>query len=116
MKLSTTMTAVLALGLSATAVHAQVIAEVMQPIAIAGTYANTWAKAANDWTNIPDMLLPASAVTGDVVLAYDNSAADSLACEVLANASEVSGKIALLYRGTCDYSAKAMNCQNAGAI
>jgi hypothetical protein len=116
MKRSRTIVAGLVLGLATSAVQGQVIVEIMEPLSIMGTYANTVADPANGWDNIPDMSLEANAVTGEVVLAYDNTAADSLACEELANAAEVNGKIALVYRGSCDHSAKAMNCQNAGAI
>lgn len=41
---------------------------------------------------------------------------DSLACEALTNPTEVAGKIAIVYRGTCEFGVKALNAQNAGAI
>lgn len=37
-------------------------------------------------------------------------------CTALTNAAEVSGKIALVRRGTCEFGVKALNAQNAGAI
>lgn len=37
-------------------------------------------------------------------------------CTALLNAAEVSGRIVLVDRGACDYSAKVLNAQNAGAL
>ncbi len=53
-------------------------------------------------------------VVGQVALANDGSAAPTLACNALTN--NVAGKIVLADRGTCNFSAKALNAQNAGAI
>ncbi|MCB1044491.1 MAG: hypothetical protein KDC35_16230 [Acidobacteria bacterium] len=50
-------------------------------------------------------------ITGDVVLAQD-----SLACSSLTNAAEISGKIALIDRGSCNFVVKVKNAQLAGAI
>ena len=52
-------------------------------------------------------------ITGQVVLADDNSASPTLACEPLVN--NVSGKIALIDRGGCAFTTKALNAQAAGA-
>ncbi|MEO8068096.1 MAG: PA domain-containing protein [Flavobacteriales bacterium] len=96
--------------------HAQVTADVLEPAALEGDYAHTWAApAANSWAT-PDMELPANVVVDTVVQALDATAADSLMCDVAANAAAINGKIALLYRGSCDYSEKALFCQNAGAV
>ncbi|MCB9044808.1 MAG: T9SS type A sorting domain-containing protein [Chitinophagales bacterium] len=38
------------------------------------------------------------------------------ACGTLVNASAISGKIALIKRGTCEFGAKALNAENAGAV
>jgi hypothetical protein len=46
----------------------------------------------------------------------DGSAGDSLGCNALTNAAAVSGKIAVVYRGSCEFGIKALNAQNAGAI
>ncbi len=37
-------------------------------------------------------------------------------CSALVNAAEVAGKIALIRRGECEFGAKALNAQSAGAI
>lgn len=86
--------------------YSQVIFTVEEPAPIAGaknfTYTTGWAA---------DMNNPANAVLDTVVLAND-----SLACSALTNGNELAGQIALVYRGTCEFGAKALAAQNAGAI
>lgn len=41
---------------------------------------------------------------------------DSLACSALSNGAAINGKIALIYRGSCNFTDKVKNAQNAGAI
>jgi len=53
---------------------------------------------------------------GELVLVDDGTAADSLGCNAIVNGAAVSGKIAVIYRGVCNFSLKAFNAQNAGAI
>jgi hypothetical protein len=66
-----------------------------------------------DWgANLEDM----EPVSGFLTLADDGTEADSLACEPLVNAAEMAGRIALLYRGICNFSLKAHHAQQAGAI
>ena len=64
--------------------------------------------------------LTAQGITGTLVAARDegNAAgpATTDACSVLLNPGEVSGKIALIDRGSCNFTDKAKNAQNAGAI
>ena len=59
-------------------------------------------------------------VTGDVVAALDPADAGGPstfdACSPLTNAASVSGKIALVDRGTCVFVQKVLNAQAAGAI
>jgi hypothetical protein len=59
-------------------------------------------------------------VTGELVRALDASNVDGPstfdACSPLTNAAAVAGKIALLDRGTCGFTQKVLNAQNAGAI
>jgi hypothetical protein len=56
-------------------------------------------------------------VTGEVRQAFD-STNSSLVCNALspAGAAAISGKIALVDRGTCNFPVKVKNLQNAGAI
>lgn len=58
---------------------------------------------------------PASfSVSGALVLAADGTAPASDACEALTN--DVTGKVALVDRGTCSFKLKALNVQKAGGI
>lgn len=64
--------------------------------------------------------LTVAGVTGTVVQAVDPSdSAGTLTtdgCSALTNAGAVSGKIALIDRGTCQFVDKVKNAQNAGAV
>jgi hypothetical protein len=95
---------------------AQVAADVLSPSELQGSYVHSWAEPGTDSWATPDMLLVENRVIGDLALAVDATAADSLACEAIANPGDIAGKIALIYRGTCNYSVKAKHCQDAGAI
>ncbi len=55
-------------------------------------------------------------VTQDIVLVNDGSGSPSLGCNTLVNGSELTGKIALVDRGSCEFGTKCLNAQNAGAI
>ncbi|MCB9168236.1 MAG: T9SS type A sorting domain-containing protein [Flavobacteriales bacterium] len=109
MKRTLLSVAVLALGMAA---HAQVITYVYEPPALEGNYDFSYA----EWSATPDLLDPINAVLDTVALAYDGTAADSLCCDPLINGSDVNGKIALLYRGSCEFGTKALNAQNEGAV
>ena len=56
-------------------------------------------------------------VTGEVMPVVDQTNGTGLACTALSslNAAAVSGKIALIDRGTCGFAVKVKNAQNAGA-
>ena len=96
--------------------QAQVACDILDPVIMQASLPHTWAEpAAGSWAT-PDMLLVGNRVIGELVLALDGSASDSLCCEPLINAAAVNGKIAVVYRATCDYSLKAKNCQDAGAL
>lgn len=53
---------------------------------------------------------------GDLVLVDDGSAAPEEGCNALTNGGAVNGNIAVAVRGSCNFSLKALNAQNAGAI
>jgi hypothetical protein len=57
--------------------------------------------------------LDVTGVTGDVVLVDDGSGVASDGCEAITN--DLSGKTALIDRGTCAFTIKVKNAQNAGA-
>jgi extracellular elastinolytic metalloproteinase len=59
--------------------------------------------------------LDATGITGEVAEANDGTAPTSDACEALP-AGSLSGKLALIDRGTCTFVVKVKNAQNAGAI
>jgi len=81
------------------------------PAAIAGAY---FAQSASFG---PRLSAP---VTGSVAAALD--AADAAgpssldACSTITNPAQVSGKIALVNRGACEFSTKVLNAQQAGAV
>ncbi|MBK8497256.1 MAG: T9SS type A sorting domain-containing protein [Flavobacteriales bacterium] len=98
------------------AARAQVACDILAPDYLHASLDHTWAKPANGSWNTPDMAQVANRLTGDLVLAYDGSSADSLCCSSIANPGAVNGRIALLYRGSCEYALKAKHAQDAGAI
>jgi len=55
-------------------------------------------------------------ITADLVVVNDGTANPTEGCSALVNAAEVSGKIALIERGSCLFTNKVMNAQNAGAV
>ena len=79
--------------------------EVSAPDSLDGDY--NYIALPNGWGT------PATGLCGNVVLA-----ADSLGANLGCNPSVVSltGKIALVFRGTCGFAVKVLNAQNAGAI
>lgn len=92
--------------------YSQVVCSVEAPASIAGGYGHTYAEP-GAW-GVPDMTDAANAIIDTVMLADDGTAADSLACNALVN--DLTGKVAFLYRGDCEFGAKALNAQNAGAV
>lgn len=95
------------------ALNAQIIFNVLQPQALNGNYEMTHA---SDWGLTPDLAIPSNAVTGTLAFVSDGSAADSLGCLALTNAADIQGKIAVVYRGECQFGVKALNANVAGAI
>jgi hypothetical protein len=59
-------------------------------------------------------VLTAAGITGDVVLVNDGTTTTSDACEPITN--NVTGKIALIDRGTCNFTVKVKHAQLAGAV
>jgi Zn-dependent metalloprotease len=61
--------------------------------------------------------LTGTGTTADVVVAIDGTAPDvNDGCEAITNGAALAGKIALINRGTCAFTIKVKNAQNAGAI
>ncbi|MFN8242995.1 MAG: M36 family metallopeptidase [Ferruginibacter sp.] len=82
---------------------------VNSPPAIAGTYT---AVEGNMSTN--NLLINVGPVTGQVIYYNDNAASTHDACVTPSNT--LTGKIALINRGNCNFAVKVKNAQNAGAI
>ena len=55
--------------------------------------------------------LTTTGITADVVASVPANG-----CTALSNAAQMSGMIALIDRGTCEFSTKVLNAQNAGAV
>ncbi len=91
--------------------NAQIIVYVEAPSTNEGSYDFTYSQAASGWGS-PDLNLPINAVTG--IMDFVTDGVDSLSCGTLTN--DLTGKVAVLYRGTCEFGLKALNAQNAGAI
>ena len=84
---------------------------VIAPGTIAGDY---FAQAASFG---PAVTTP---ISGDVVAALDNADAAGPStldgCSAITNPAAVNGRIAIINRGTCEFSTKVYNAQQAGAI
>ncbi len=81
------------------------------PTSIAGDY-----YAADNAFDPGHIDLPAlPGLTTDLVLYQDATPDNSDACETAINAAQLSGKIVVIRRGTCNFTVKVLNAQNAGA-
>ena len=112
---------------SAQDVGENAIFSILPPSAFEGTYPYVPMSASDPgWPNVPDPNDPANAVIGFIAVGYDDGTyvdpdtgdqgADSMGCGPLINGDEIAGKIALIHRGSCNFSLKAYNAQVAGAI
>ena len=107
--------------LSAAAVNAQVIVAGVSPQNIVANYTHTWADPAGGW-GTPDFNIPNTNVEDTLMLVDDGSTGlnaqgnpvSAEGCNPLINS--LAGKIAVIYRNTCNFSVKAENAQNAGAV
>lgn len=60
--------------------------------------------------------LPANLTGNAAILADDATGVTYDACEPLVNSLDLTGKIAIIQRGTCSFDVKCLNAQNAGAV
>ena len=88
-----------------TTLCAPTVTEVTAPAGIAGIYDSPLAAFGADCT---------ATVSGTVVLVDDGSGVASDACSAIAQ--NLAGNIALIDRGTCNFSNKVLNAQAAGAV
>ena len=92
----------------------QVIFSVTSPSSLTGTRELTYAKPADGW-GTPDLMNPANKVIDTLVFVSDGTVKDSLGCTSLTNAAELNGRIAVVYRGDCEFGMKAFMAYQAGA-
>jgi hypothetical protein len=100
---------------------AQVICAGVSPNSIQGNYQFSWADPASGW-GTPDFLIPGTYIQDTLMMVDDglpgtNAQGNPISaegCNPLIN--NLTGKIAVIYRNTCEFGAKALNAQNAGAI
>jgi PA domain/Secretion system C-terminal sorting domain len=84
------------------------------PAGLLGNYANSWADpGGGDWTT-PDLNIPANSVTAPLMFVAAPGG-DTIAC-VPPLAANLTGMIAVVYRASCEFGAKALAAQNAGAV
>ncbi|MBI1306070.1 MAG: T9SS type A sorting domain-containing protein [Bacteroidetes bacterium] len=82
---------------------------VTSPSQIQGVYAIVQAGFGNK-------KLSKTPVSGKLVLVNDGTASPTLACSPLQNSTDISGNIAVIDRGGCNFDDKVLYAQNAGAI
>ena len=78
------------------------------PASIAGDYVGAGAEFGPSLNTVT--------VTANVALVQDNLAPTSDGCETIVNGAALSGKIALIDRGTCNFTVKTASAQAAGAV
>jgi hypothetical protein len=109
-----------AVVLSATT-YAQVIAAGISPQSIVANYTHTWADPGSGW-GTPDFSIPNTYVQDTLMIVDDGSSGlnaqgnpiSAEGCNPLIN--NLTGKIAVVFRNTCQFGTKAINAQNAGAV
>jgi hypothetical protein len=101
--------------------YAQVIAAGISPQSIVANYTHTWADPGSGW-GTPDFNIPGTFVQDTLKIVDDGSTGTNAqgnpvsaeGCNPLIN--DLTGKIAVVFRNTCEFGVKALNAQNAGAV
>lgn len=105
-------------------VMAQMTVTGISPASIAGNYNFTFGDSDNGWGVNLDYTAPGNYVQGELVLVEDGTPGTNPqgkpisqeGCNPLTNAAAVNGKIAVVYRNTCEFGTKAKRAADAGAI
>jgi len=98
-----------------------VIAAGISPQSIVANYTHTWADPGSGW-GTPDFNIPGTFVQDTLKVVDDGSTGTNAqgnpisaeGCNPLIN--DLTGKIAVIFRNTCEFGVKALNAQNAGAV
>lgn len=78
---------------------------------------NSPGSIAGDYSFVPAGFgSPIGSFTGNLILVNDGSGSPTLACNALTNGGAVSGNIAVIERGNCEFGTKVLNAQNSGAV
>lgn len=96
----------------------------VSPASIVGNYNFTISETTSGWGTAMDFSIPGTHVQGELVLVEDGTAGNNPqghpisqeGCGNLTNGTSVLGKIAVVYRNTCEFGKKAKMAQDAGAI
>lgn len=88
--------------------NSSVIFTVNSPVGIAGSYFAVEAGFGPGLTTTP--------LTANLILANDGSANPTEACNALNNGAAINNNIALVDRANCNFTAKVLNAQAAGAV
>ena len=113
---------VIGLSIIGMSTFAQTLVLVQEPTNLAGSLTFTDSFTTDQW----GADLDTTAVTAEAAFAFDDgsyvdpvdgaAAGDSAACGTVINTAQVAGKVAFIYRGICNFSLKAFQAQEAGAV
>ena len=103
--------------------NSQVVFSGVSPASIQGNYDFAWADpAGGDWS-CPDFLVPGTFVEDTLMIVDDGTPGLNLQGNPLSEEAcngplinDLTGKIAVIYRNTCEFGYKALQAQDAGAV
>ncbi|MEY2738747.1 MAG: hypothetical protein RL259_656 [Bacteroidota bacterium] len=109
------------IGVSCLKINSQVVVKGISPSSNTNFFVHTWAKQYMGW-GTSNLNIPANSVQDTIVVVNDGTTGlnsfnipnEMLGCNPILN--NISGKIAVLFRGNCEFGIKALNAQNAGAV
>jgi len=114
--------------------YAQVVVSGVSPVAIQGNYeygvqggSGSWPGEVDDatWGTLShDFNIPGQFIQQEIVVVEDGTPGTNPqgnpisqeGCGTLTNAAALAGKIAVVYRNTCEFGVKVKNAQDAGAV